>query len=258
MGVVLVAALCASSARADALIAYTSFEEPAIPVNVSNVPASTYDDLGDAGADHALANTPGYYTPVVYSSVGGELGFSAYYGNSRNGAGLADNGSLVGVNSFSNSTVLAATDGTQKYLLADIDGRLTVTLDSVDLTGAVAPEISLDYFFRSSSYESEDYGRIWVVVDDGLSTSEITLLDTRGGDIDDLNLEGVWTSVSATLPTGAIATLMFEADTDTAAEMMGVDNIKFTAVPEPSTMGLLVLAGAMLLLRTRFSRAPLK
>lgn len=231
------------AARAATLIAHTSFEEPTIPVNSSNVPASTYDDQGDAAIDHALANAPGYNTPVVYASIGGELGFTAFYTNSRNDAGLTDAGGLNGVNSFSNSSILAATDGNQKYLLSDVDGRVTVKLDGVDLTGAVAPQVSLDFFFRSTSYESDDYGRIWVSIDDGGSVSEITLLDTQSSDIDDLNLEGAWTNVSASLPSGGIATLMFEADTDSASEMLGVDNVRFTAVPEPTSLAMTSLVG---------------
>jgi hypothetical protein len=226
-------------------VAYTSFEEPVIPVNVNNVPASNYQDLGSAAVDHTLANTPGFVTPVVYTSVGGELGFTAYYTNSRGGTGLADAGGLNGVNNFANSAILAATDGTQRYLLSDLDGRVTVTLDSVDLTGAVDPRISLDFFFRSTSYESDDYGRIWLEIDDGGSVSEISLLDTRPSDIDDLNLEDFWTSVSAPLPSGTIATLKFEAENDSASEMLGVDNIRFTSVPEPASLYLVGLGLAI-------------
>jgi hypothetical protein len=227
-------------------IAYTSFEEPVIPVNVNNVPASNYQDLGNPAVDHALANTPGFVTPVVYTSTGGELGFTAHYVNSRGGTGLADAGGLNGVNNFVNDAILAATDGTQRYLLSDVDGRVTVSLDSVDLNGVIDPTVSLDYFLRSSSYEAGDFARIWVEVDDGMSSSEIVLLDTQPSDIDDLGLEGFWTSVSAPLPAGTMATLKFQADTDTAGEMLGIDNIRFTSVPEPASLLLVGLGLAVL------------
>jgi hypothetical protein len=232
-------------------IASTSFEEPAIPENGSNVPASTYMDTGSAAADHDLAITPGYNTPIAYTSVGGELGFTAHYINSQGGAGLTDAGGLNGVNSFSSDQILAAPQGTKKYLLSDTDGRVVVTLESVDLSTAVNPQVSLDVFFRSSSgsnYETTpvlDWGRVWVELS---NASAVTLLDTRPNDIDLISIGGQpitgrWTSLSAALPAGGMATLKFELETNSAAESMGIDNIVFTAAPEP-TGGLMALVAA--------------
>jgi hypothetical protein len=60
-----------------------------------------------------------------------------------------------------------------------------------------------------------------------------------------LNLEDFWTSVSAPLPSGTIATLKFEAENDSASEMLGVDNIRFTSVPEPASLYLVGLGLAI-------------
>jgi hypothetical protein len=246
-------------------LASTSFEEPVIPVNSANVASSEYQDNGangGAGVDHPLPNLP-TFTPVNYTSVGGELGFTAHYINSQGGLGLTDAGGLNGVNSFSSDQILAAPHGTKRYLLSDTDGRVVVTLDSVDLSTAVNPQVSLDVFFRSSSgsnYETTpvlDWGRVWVELS---NAPAVTLLDTRPNDIDLMTIGGQpitgrWTSLSAALPAGGTATLKFELETNSAAESMGIDNIVFTAVPEP-TGGLMALVAALALAGRRWSAKP--
>lgn len=230
-------------------IAYTSFEEPVVPTNSNDAYATTYTDLGDPASDHELVNTAGTHLPVAYTSVGGELGFSAFYSSSHGADGVTEDIVGVGINiPGQTDKILVASHGQQRYLLSDIDGQVTVTLDSVDLTGFVSPQVSFDFFFRSSSYEyvdgNQDFAHVWVEVDDGQTVSEITLLDTRPNDIDDLDLEGFWSSLSTPLPENSVATFKFEANTGSAAEMFGIDNIQFTAVPEPATIALMLISGA--------------
>lgn len=236
--------LVGSTAHADSLIAYTSFEEPFVPlaVSINGLPSTSYKDPGNPATDHALVNQGGENIPVNHTSVGGELGYSAYYTNTLNNVGLSD-GDSVGViqdHPTLTSAILDPTDGIQQYVLSDVDGKVTVTLDSVDLTGLVDPRVSLDYWFRSTSWLATDFARIWLEIDNGQSVSDLTLLDTRPNDIDALGLEGFWSSASAALPSGTIATLKFELQSTDPSRMVGIDNVRFTAatVPEPSTLSL--------------------
>lgn len=236
----------ASTARAEMLVAHTSFEEPFVPPHptVPGFWATTYTDPGDPAVDHPLMNVPDYPNPPVnYTSVGGELGFSAFYTNTRNEAGLTD-GDVAGVinpaSADLNSNILDPTDGVQYYVLSGVDGKVTVTLDGVDLSGLDNPEVSLDFYLRSGSWHPDNYAHIWLEIDDGGSLSEITLLDTRPNDIDTLGLEGNWTNASTALPSSGVATLKWELDGpdsgNPGSRQFGVDNIRFTAVPEPSSL----------------------
>jgi len=235
---------CAAPARAEVLLGYTSFEEPVVPANPSQpgVYADRYTDPASAAVNHPLVNVSGFNVPVNYTSVGGELGFSAYYTNSRNSYGLTQSGSTGVVRNHTGFHPLnpKPTDGAQQYAIASANGRVTVTLDSVDLTGAVDPVLSLDFALRSTQYFVPDYQRIWLEINNGGSISEINLLDGRGVDPDTLGIEK-WNHVSLALPTGTIATLKFENDTTDSAnnKMLALDNVRFTAtavVPEPGTI----------------------
>ncbi len=243
-----------SHAQAEVLLAYTSFEEPVVLANLSQpgVYADRYTDPGSAAVNHPLQNVSGFNIPVNYTSVGGELGFSAYYTNSRNANGLTLSGSTGVVRNHTNFHPLnpKPTDGAQEYAIASANGRVTVTLDSVDLTGAVDPVISLDFALRSTQYFLPDYQRIWVEINNNGSISEINLLDTRPTDPDLLGIEK-WNHVTLALPTGTIATLKFENDTTDSAnnKMLTIDNVRFTAtavVPEPGTWVLAALGAAAL------------
>ncbi len=197
------------------IIASTSFEEPAAV-------GGQYTDTGDPNVDHALASNPG--EPVVnFTSTGGELGFSSFYTNSRGtGVGLTD-GDLVGVRNETGD-VGAYIDGSQGFEINDPDGVMTVTLDDVDLSGAANPFVTVSYFLNSTSWEADDRARIWVVAD-GV---EMDLLNTAGGDIDDLGIEGAWQTVQLDLTGTSLATLHFELDSNAGAENMYVDQIVFS------------------------------
>lgn len=160
------------------IIEGTSFEEP-------NAVGGIYTDTGDAAIDHFLVDNAG--EPVVnYNSVGGEIGFQSFYGNTRNGVGLTD-GDNVGVTS-NNSVVTSYTDGSQGFQIQDADGVMSIIFDAVDISGHSDVEVAFDYFLSSTGYESEDRLVAEVTVD---SNSPISILDTAGSDIDDLGLKEV-------------------------------------------------------------------
>ncbi|MGD8969489.1 MAG: ExeM/NucH family extracellular endonuclease, partial [Anaerolineae bacterium] len=181
-----------------------------------------YTDTGDAGTDHALVNNAGE-APVNYTSVGGELGFSSYYYNTRGDVGLTD-GDWVGVTSFT-GVVGSYPDGSQGFQMSDADGAMRTTLDTVDLTAYPQASVFVQYFVQATGWESNDELRIWVVVDGG---AEIDLVNTAGSDIDDLGIEGAWQTAIQNLSGYTEATLHFQLDSNSSSETVYFDNVFFT------------------------------
>jgi len=189
----------------------TSFEE--------GVPGNQYQDTGDASMDHDLINNVDE-SEVDFTSTGGEIGFDATY-ISTGGSGLTD-GDFVGVTDFVGA-VGTFTDGVQGYQMSDTDGIMLLTFDPVDISLAcVSTTVSLDLFVTSTGWEDADAIVISVDVD-GTVTD---LLNTTGMDIDNLGLEGVWTTL--TLPvTGNLATLSVSLQSNSGAEGIYFDNVIF-------------------------------
>ena len=222
---VFVVIACAGAAASSAFgqIAYTSFEEPAVF-------GGQYVDTGDPLVAHALINNVG--EPLVnYTSIGGELGFSAFdtpSAQSSSTTGLSE-GDFVGVTDFT-GTVGAYTHGLNGYEISDADGLMTVSLDTVNYTGTW--NVSIDYYLQDTGYEADDRVRIWATVDGGV---ELDILAASGDDIK--NHVGAWTTGTLDLSSYTMATLHFELDSNAASEALFVDNIVF-AVPTPGTLAL--------------------
>ena len=124
-----------------------------------------------------------------------ELGFTSFYTNTRGDVGLTD-GDWVGVTAFTGPESPGSyTDGTQGFEISDADGKITVTLDTVDLIGRTNPSVSVDYFLAATSWETspEDVVRIWVTVDGG---AELDLLNSKGADMDNLGIEASWNTLT--------------------------------------------------------------
>lgn len=193
-------------------IAFTSFEEaPAINTE--------YTDLLDAGSDHELQTNAG--EPIVRFTGTNELGFKSTYVNSRSDVGLTD-GDFVGVTNYS-GTVGNYTDGTQGFQFSDPDGRLILTLDTVNISQNPSAFLSMDYFLNETGWETNDSIKIWV----DTNTGPLVLIDSIGTDIDSLNIEGAWTTLTAELSGRGWATLKIELDSNSSVESLFIDNIKF-------------------------------
>ncbi|MDP7009311.1 MAG: hypothetical protein QGI78_07055, partial [Phycisphaerales bacterium] len=194
-------------------LVYTSFEEP--------LTGAQYVDTGDAAVDHQLVNNEGQ-AMVEWVASGAEMGFTAWYFNTRNSVGLTD-GDYVGVTDYTGGGVGSYPDGFQGYQMSDCDGMMQVVFDTVTSTGSW--NVSLDLFVGSTGYEAEDAIVVDVVVDGG---AVLTLLDTTGQDIDDLGIEGVWFTLLQDMSGYSEATLRVSLDSNSGSEAIFMDNVVFS------------------------------
>ncbi len=193
-------------------IAYTSFEEP-------EVFPGMYTDTTTTTEAHPLLNIENQ--PILnYVASGGELGFNSYYYNTRNSAGLTD-GDFVGVTN-STSNVGSFTDGSNGFEISDADGYMVTTLDTVYISDYNSVLVTLDYFVAATGWEGNEVLRIWLVVDD---TINIDLLNTKDMDINDLEIEGAWNTLSKKITGYNKLNIRFGLDSDAATEYLYIDNI---------------------------------
>jgi hypothetical protein len=219
------------------VIAGTSFEfVPTLP----GVP-NYVDTLGSA-TSHALINNANQ--PIVNFAPGAgvpELGFSSYWTTNGDGsAGLTDN-QFFGTYGGGFGEV---PNGDHFFFMSDTEGVAKLTFDAVDVTTATAPELSMWLRINGTNWELDDFIHIYAVLDDGLGNlSEATLLDTRGGDIDDLGIEGSYVQFTTSLTPGTHATLVVEFDGDVTTESIRFDQIQFLDVPGPAGIAVFGIAG---------------
>ena len=192
---------------------YTSFEEP--------LEGGQYQDLGDPLTDHQLVNYDGL-SMVEWVSTGAEMGFTAWYVNTRDSVGLTD-GDYVGATSYTGA-VGSFPDGSQGYQMSDCDGLMRVDFDTAQ--GGGTWNASLDIFIQSTGWESDDSIVIDVIVDGGLI---IPVFDTTGQDIDDLDTEGVWFTLVQDLTGYTEATLRVALDCNSGSEALYLDNVIFSS-----------------------------
>lgn len=199
---------------------FTSFEEPTV---VAQSPQ--YVGPSETSTD-PLPNQTG--VSDVRFDGGLELGFEAFFENTRGGGDGLSDGDYVGVTGFT-GVVGNFTDGEQGYQIGDPDGKYTVKLAPVDLSLVEGEKNMLvDLFVQSTGWETNDAIVVWVETDTGARY----LLDTTSSDIDDLDIEGFWQTLFVDLSDSAFAQLCFSLDSNSASEAIFVDNIRFG--PEPS------------------------
>ena len=202
----------------NAQVASTSFETP--PAN-----AGQYTDTGNAAITHDLVNNAGE-PEVDFTASGGEIGYDARYEPyDTPDVGLTD-GDFVGATNFTGD-VGAYSDGAQGYQLSDVDGNMIVEFDVVDFSGYTSNTVSIDYFLNATGYEGDGTvnesgsDRIRIYVKDLTNTTEIDLLNTEGSDIDDLNIEGAWNTLSVSVPDNIMAQLVVEVRTTNHTSVVG-------------------------------------
>jgi hypothetical protein len=233
------ATIMTAPAWAGTLIAGTSFENVSAPFT-SN--PQYVDSLGFDNA-HALINNPDQPAVTFTPDLGHtELGFSTFWTPNGDGApGLTD-GQLFGVY---NNGLGSAPDGDHYFMMSDTEGIARFVLDTVDLTGTMAPEVSAWLRVTNTAWEPDDFVHMYVMLDDGAgNVSNVTLLDTRGLDIDDLGIEGTtYNLYSQALTPGTLATFVLEFDGDVASEIIRFDHVQFHSVPAPGALAVFGLAG---------------
>ncbi|MCB0707619.1 MAG: T9SS type A sorting domain-containing protein [Saprospiraceae bacterium] len=205
----------------------TTFSEPATSSN-------PYVDPGNPNSAHPLPNHPGEML-LNHAFGGNELGFSAFYIPTRTTSiGLTD-GDLAGITD--SPTIFLDEPGTggwqtagQGLEIEDTDGRIQIVFTEVDLSGTTNPMVSVRFYLSNTGYEfSEgvmDNLRFYCRMDFG--AYEIDLLNTAGQDIDDMGIEGDWLLASQVLPPGSVAELIIEADFNSNAEELFIDEIQFS------------------------------
>ena len=221
----------AALAGTGTILGSTSFEEPAAV-------GGQYIDTLDPLTDHALLDNAG--EPIVnYTSIGGELGFTSFYTNTRDGSGLSD-GDFVGVTSFTGD-VGSYTDGTQGFQINDADGMVTTTFDDINISSVGDFTVSFDFFVNDTGYEPDDLLRIFVTID---GSTEVDLVVASEPELEGFGVSGVWQSMSFDLTGTSIASLSFAVDTNAGSETIYLDNVVFsTIVPSPGALALIGIAG---------------
>ncbi len=237
LGLSLAILLPLTATSASAAVIGTSFE------NESAGTQQLYQDTGDPSTDHDLVNYPPFGRNVDSTSTSvtaGDLGFNARVVNTRIGEGMTD-GATVGID-YRTQDVGAYTDGIQGYKFADTDDLMVLEFDPVSI---ILPTLfEMDYFFSLTSYEADDVVRIFLTID---GSTVIPILDSTGLDINNLGVEGLWTTGSADLTgLGSSAVLTVSVDTNASFEEIYIDNVRFTSVPEPSSIVMAGLAGLSL------------
>lgn len=265
------------------------FIEPADTVKILN---QDFNDLSGAGlstfntdqfgvgtSDNPLTNTAASYdgaTPIV----GAGTPFVTLWTDTEGDVGPRDDdgegGDFIGVNFFSGASapnVDAAGDavvaGNGNFEFNDADGRLDLVFDNIDASSVEGVQLMFDLWVNDTGFESTD--SLVVTVSDGVNSA--TVLDFGEAELEGANVIGdtgdfaEWNNilfdVSGAGVTGDTLSVIFSVQTNSGAENIFVDNIMLVgtradnggAVPEPTTLGLLGLAGLALSRRRRLAAA---
>lgn len=196
------------------------------------------------------------------ATSGSDLGFQTFWFDTRSeGTGPSvggESGDFIGTTASSGggspdndaSGHLMSEGLFQSYEFNDVDGRVDLVFDTVDVSGFTGVTLSLDYWINDTGYESED--AFSVSLFDGTNT--FALLNIVGNDLESvasLDVENTtWRSLNVDLDSLGLAsnnlTLTVSVDNNASAENIFVDNVSFQAVPEPSTYALFGLGSVLL------------
>lgn len=219
----LVAGLLSTSVTAGAVaeLVYTqSFED-------TSWLGTKYYDYGDAGTDHWLTNNPGEM------AVNGD-GFSAWYG-STGGVGLTD-GDYIGVSDYTGGGIGAWYDGSQGYQMGDTDGIFELHFDGYE---GEATMVSIAIFVQDTGYEAADNFSIhW-----GSDPVNGTLYEISEAGLEAAGAGGTWMLLEFDVSALGSGHLHIRTETNSGSEVISIDSVNIYAIPAPSALALLGIAG---------------
>jgi hypothetical protein len=131
-------------------------------------------------------------------------------------------------------------------LIEDVNSPFMITFDTVALAADPVLKFSIDILIESTSWSAIDFFLVDLTLSGGLPDSTVTVIDTRPTDFDDPGTfpENAWVTYAVQVDSSghanATAALTFQggANNDT----IRVDNVAFTAIPEPTTFALGLMA----------------
>jgi len=172
------------------------------------------------------------HNPVSYtrcsSAPAAELGFRSFYANAFSVSSGNPSAQSVGVVADSSSG-----SGQQVFEVYDVDGFAYGMLDVVPVSGFAAVHLSCYVYFSASTWETEDYAKIWVSAEAG-GPADVVIMHTTGDNID-AGVENQWTEVTGSLGGLKTATVKFGAATSRTVsqadndEAVRYDNIRILA-----------------------------
>ncbi len=193
--------------------------------------SSLYHDLEDPNTPHPLINN--FEEPILnVDSNNNQLGYQAFYTPYDDPSNGLSDGDQVGITDDI-ATVGSFYEGSQGYVMSDIDGNFTLNFAEVSLSEWSEVIVSCQVFIKESTYEGDgtqnasNSDRLAIYVTNPINGDKIDLLDTTGSDIDDLNIEGRWLSLSASIPEFDSAQLVVEARNNASSEAFYIDHVQF-------------------------------
>jgi len=234
-------------------------------------PACLYIDP-DFTNTHTLANFNADCGLIIVqeNSSGSNLGYKNIFSQDNSNLpgdapGFSDGDAFGVINAagLTGQFGISAIQGTQAFIMEDPDGQIRKEFDFVDLSGTTNPTVSIKYFLEGTSWELPDYLYVHVDISGCGAPTSVTLIDTRGLDIDDLLIEESWNTLSANLTSyiGCTAQLVVEFSSNASTEELAIDDIQFSegvigVAPPPAicpTVGALSLSKSTACLNETFN-----
>lgn len=144
-----------------------------------------------AGCTYSLHN-PVSYAPCSSGEAAAELGFRSFYEDAFGAS--SGNSSAQGVGVVADSS---SGSGQQVFEIYDVDGFAYGMLDVVPVSGYSAVHLSCYVYFSASTWETEDYAKVWVSAEAG-GPADVVVMHTTGDNID-AGVENQWTEVTGSL-----------------------------------------------------------
>ena len=206
----------------------------------------TFNDLsGSAYTTDSLKSGSRLTNSGAFSEGGPGLGFSTFWFDTRGeGAGPVvpggDADDYVGVNTFGGGGApnvgpsgTPVGEAERNFEFNDGDGRLELTFDPVDVSGFEDRSLSLDYWINSTSYEADD--AFTVTLSDGeesvnvLNFGESELEENASADDRGIGWRELRVELEPLFENGLgeTLTLTVAVDTNSGAENVFVDNVRF-------------------------------